>query len=86
MRQRQGRLQDALADARAAVAIKEKSEGPDSPDTGQSLTNVALYLAEPSTTWTRRKRTRGGPSRSRRPGWGQPTRAPPSSCSTTASC
>jgi len=46
MRQRQGRMLDALADARAAVAIKEKSEGPDSPDTGQSLTNIALYLAE----------------------------------------
>jgi len=46
MRRRQGRMLDALADARAAVAIKEKSEGPDSPDTGQSLTNVALYLAE----------------------------------------
>jgi serine/threonine protein kinase len=46
MRQRQGRMLDALADARAAVVIKEKSEGPQSPDTGQSLTNVALYLAE----------------------------------------
>ena len=46
MRQRQGRMLDALADARAAVAIKEKCEGPDSPDTGQSLTNIALYLAE----------------------------------------
>ena len=46
MRQRQGRMLDALADARAAVAIKEKSEGPESPDTGQSLTNIALYLAE----------------------------------------
>jgi len=46
MRQRQGRMNDALADARAAVAIKEKSAGPDSPDTGQSLNNVALYLAE----------------------------------------
>jgi serine/threonine protein kinase len=46
MRQRQGRTLDALEDARAAVTIKEKSEGPDSSDTGQSLTNVALYLAQ----------------------------------------
>jgi tetratricopeptide (TPR) repeat protein len=46
MRQRQGRISEALEDAREAVAIKERSAGPDSPDTGQSLTNVSLYLAQ----------------------------------------
>ena len=46
MRQKQGRLTEALADAREAVAIKERSGGPDSPDVALSLSNVAIYLAQ----------------------------------------
>ena len=44
MRQEQGRLVEAVEDARRAVAAKEKAHGPDSADVGLSLSNVAVYL------------------------------------------
>ena len=45
MRQRAGRLQEAVDDARRAVAAKEKFHGPDSAEVGLSLNNIAMYLA-----------------------------------------
>jgi serine/threonine protein kinase len=46
VREAQGRLVEALDDARRAVAAKEKALGPDDPDLGLSLGNLALYLAQ----------------------------------------
>jgi len=46
MRERQGRLADALEDARRAVVAKEKAGGADDPDVAQSLGNIALCLAQ----------------------------------------
>jgi tetratricopeptide (TPR) repeat protein len=46
MRERQGRLGDALGDARQAVAAKEKADGPDSADVARSLANMALYFEQ----------------------------------------
>jgi tetratricopeptide (TPR) repeat protein/predicted Ser/Thr protein kinase len=46
MRRRQGLLVEALADSRAAVALKQRVAGPDNPDVGLSLGNVAIYLAQ----------------------------------------
>jgi serine/threonine-protein kinase len=45
MRERQGRLQEAIEDARRAVAAKEKFHGPDSSEVGLSLSNIAMYMA-----------------------------------------
>jgi serine/threonine protein kinase/tetratricopeptide (TPR) repeat protein len=44
LRESQGRLTDALADARKAAIAKEKALGPDHPDLGYSIGNIALYL------------------------------------------
>ena len=44
VRARQGRLEEALADERLAVAAKEKALGPDHYDVGVSLGNIAVYL------------------------------------------
>jgi len=44
MRERQGRLQEAIEDARRAVAAKEKFHGTDSTEVGLSLGNIALYM------------------------------------------
>jgi serine/threonine protein kinase len=46
MRERQGRLTDAVEDARRAVAAKEKVHGPDSAEVGMSLGNVAINLEQ----------------------------------------
>jgi serine/threonine-protein kinase len=46
VRTAQGRLQEALEDQRRAIAAKEKALGPDDPDVGISIGNVALYLDE----------------------------------------
>ena len=46
MRERQGRIVEALEDARRAVAAKEKAGGVDSTDVALSLGNIALYLAQ----------------------------------------
>jgi tetratricopeptide (TPR) repeat protein len=45
MRERQGRLQEAIEDARRAVTAKEKFHGPDSTEVGLSLSNIAMYMA-----------------------------------------
>ncbi len=45
MRERQGRLQEAIEDARRAVAAKEKFHGPDRTEGGLSLSNIAMYMA-----------------------------------------
>jgi len=45
MRERQGRLQEAIDDARRAVAAKEKFHGPDSTEVGLSLSNIAMCMA-----------------------------------------
>jgi eukaryotic-like serine/threonine-protein kinase len=44
MRDRQGRLTEAVADARRAVSVKEKVHGSDSADVGMSLSNVAILV------------------------------------------
>ena len=44
MRERQGRLTEAVADAQRAVAVKEKVHGCDSAEVGMSLSNVAVLL------------------------------------------
>ncbi len=44
VRARQGRLEEALADERLAVAAKEKVLGPEHYDVGVSLGNIAVYL------------------------------------------
>ncbi len=44
LRATQGRISEALEDARLSVAAKEKALGPDQPDVGISLSNVAVYL------------------------------------------
>jgi serine/threonine protein kinase len=46
VREKQGRLAEALDDARRAVAAKEKAGGVDSPDVALSNANVSLYLAQ----------------------------------------
>ena len=46
LRAKQGRLLEALEDARLSVTAKEKALGPDQPDIGISLSNVAVYLDE----------------------------------------
>jgi tetratricopeptide (TPR) repeat protein len=46
VRSRQGRLVEALADGRAAVAAKERVGGPDSPDVAQSLNNITNWLTQ----------------------------------------
>ena len=46
MREKQGRLPEALDDARRAVAAKEKVYGPDNADAGASLSDVAIYLEQ----------------------------------------
>ncbi len=46
MRERQGRLAEALEDAQRAVTVKEKVYGQDSPDVGMSLSNVAILLEQ----------------------------------------
>ena len=45
MRERHGRLQEAIDDARRAVAAKEKFHGPDSSEVGLSLSNIAMCMA-----------------------------------------
>jgi serine/threonine-protein kinase len=44
MRSVQGRLPDAIDDMHLAIAAKEKVLGPDDPDVGLSLVNVAVFL------------------------------------------
>jgi tetratricopeptide (TPR) repeat protein len=46
MRATQGRLHEALADMREAIAAKEKALGPQDPDVALSLSNAAIYLDE----------------------------------------
>jgi tetratricopeptide (TPR) repeat protein len=46
MRQKQGRMDQALVDISLAVTAKEKATGPDSSDTALSLGNMAYYLSE----------------------------------------
>ncbi len=46
MREKQGRLIEALDDARRAVAAKERAGGVNSPDVALSLNNLALWLAK----------------------------------------
>jgi tetratricopeptide (TPR) repeat protein len=46
LRAKQGRILDALEDARLSVAAKEKALGPDQPDVGISLQNVSVHLDE----------------------------------------
>ncbi|HEY2901508.1 MAG TPA: serine/threonine-protein kinase [Polyangia bacterium] len=46
MRQKQGRIDQALVDISLAVTAKEKATGPDSSDTALSLGNMAYYLSE----------------------------------------
>ena len=46
MRARQGRLRDAVEDVHRAIEAKEKALGPNDPDVGISLVNVAVYLDE----------------------------------------
>jgi eukaryotic-like serine/threonine-protein kinase len=46
LRAKQGRIVDALEDARLSVAAKEKALGPDQTDVGISLSNVSVYLDE----------------------------------------
>jgi serine/threonine protein kinase/tetratricopeptide (TPR) repeat protein len=44
LREAQGRVAEALEDARRGVAAKEKALGPDDPDLGLTVGNMALYL------------------------------------------
>ncbi len=46
MRATQGRLHEAVADLRQAIAAKEKALGPEDPDVALSLSNAAIYLDE----------------------------------------
>ena len=46
MRERQGRLIEAVEDARRATAVKERVHGPEGADTGMSLGNVAMLLEQ----------------------------------------
>ncbi|MEP6653748.1 MAG: serine/threonine-protein kinase [Myxococcales bacterium] len=46
MRQKQGRMDEGLADMVRAVAAKEKAGGADSPDVAQSLGNIGMFLAQ----------------------------------------
>ena len=46
LRAKQGRVLEALEDSRLSVAAKEKALGPDQPDVGLSLCNLAVYLDE----------------------------------------
>jgi eukaryotic-like serine/threonine-protein kinase len=45
MREQQGRLDDAISDARLAVAAKERALGPETPDVALSISNLANHLA-----------------------------------------
>ena len=45
VRETQGRLPEALADARLALTAKEKALGPHHPDLGYSISNMSLCLA-----------------------------------------
>jgi eukaryotic-like serine/threonine-protein kinase len=46
LRTKQGRLVEALEDARQSLGAKERALGPDQPDLGISLNNVAVILDE----------------------------------------
>jgi tetratricopeptide (TPR) repeat protein len=46
LRAKQGRIADALEDARLSVAAKEKALGSEQPDVGISLSNVSVHLDE----------------------------------------
>jgi tetratricopeptide (TPR) repeat protein/predicted Ser/Thr protein kinase len=46
MRAAQGRLQDAVDDLHRALESKEKALGPEDPDVGISLVNLAIFLDE----------------------------------------
>ena len=46
MRAAQGRLRDAVEDLHRAIEAKERALGPEDPDVGISLVNVAIYLDE----------------------------------------
>jgi eukaryotic-like serine/threonine-protein kinase len=46
LRAKQGRMVEALEDARLSVAAKEKALGPEQPDVGISLSNVSVHLDE----------------------------------------
>jgi serine/threonine protein kinase len=46
MRQRQSRLHEAVEDARRAVAVNERLQGPDGADVGLSLGNLGIFLEE----------------------------------------
>ena len=45
MREQQGRLDDAIADAQKAIEFKARAHGPDSPDLAVSINNLANHLA-----------------------------------------
>jgi serine/threonine protein kinase/tetratricopeptide (TPR) repeat protein len=45
LREQQGRLSEAIEDTRLAIAAKERALGPDSPDVGSSVGNLANQLA-----------------------------------------
>ena len=46
LRAKQGRILDALEDSRLSLAAKERALGPDQPDVGISLCNIAVHLDE----------------------------------------
>ena len=46
LRAKQGRIRDALEDSRLSLAAKERALGPDQPDVGISLCNIAVQLDE----------------------------------------
>ncbi len=46
LRGKQGRIVDALEDSRLSLAAKERALGPDQPDIGISLCNIAVHLDE----------------------------------------
>jgi tetratricopeptide (TPR) repeat protein len=45
VRAQQGRLVEAIADSRLAIAAKERALGPEAPDVAMSVSNLADYLA-----------------------------------------
>jgi tRNA A-37 threonylcarbamoyl transferase component Bud32/tetratricopeptide (TPR) repeat protein len=45
VREQQGRLEEAIADARRAIEMKERALGPHSPDIALTLKNLASHLA-----------------------------------------
>ncbi len=90
MRATQGRLRDAVEDVHRAIAAKEKALGPNDPDVGISLVNVAIYLDELGETVraaayhrTRRAYHAGDP-RARSPEGRHPARPTTPSCSTAS--